>query len=72
MQPTGEIFDLLEYIHSRLLHRHGVSHMHPVTQVGIHHRSSWHVSIEDHPEIVLKGSVLFSDEVDGSCLDSMD
>ena len=48
----GELHDLLEYLLSRLIFKHGVWHMHPRGELGLHHAGSWHVSIEDAPQIV--------------------
>ena len=53
VQQKGELYDLLEYAWERLVYRHGVYHLHPVNEVGVHHRHSWHVSIEDSPAVVI-------------------
>ena len=52
VMQEGELHDLLEYLLSRLSFKHSVWHMHPNGEVGLHHADSWHVSIEDVPEIV--------------------
>ena len=51
VQQTGELYDLLEYAWERLVYRHGMYYLHPVNEVGLHHRHSWHVSIADSPAI---------------------
>ena len=52
VRQEGELHDLLEYLLSRLSFKHSVWHMHPNGEVGLHHANSWHVSIEDGPQIV--------------------
>ena len=52
VRQEGELHDLLEYLLARLSFKHSVWHMHPKGEVGLHHAMSWHVSIEDGPEIV--------------------
>ena len=47
VMQEGELHDLLEYLLARLIFKHGVWHMHPTNEVGLHHAMSWHVSIED-------------------------
>ena len=46
-----EFYDLLEYCWQRLVYTHGVVHLQPVEEVGVHHRHSWHVTIECSPKI---------------------
>lgn len=52
-----ELYDLLEYFHDRLIHRHGCYYLEPVKEVGIHHRFSWHVTIDDFPQMEIHGSL---------------
>ena len=52
VMQEGELPDLLEYMLSRLTFKHGAYHLHPIEEVGLHHAMSWHVTIEDLPEIV--------------------
>ena len=51
VMQEGELHDLLEYLLARLIFKHSVWHMHPTEEVGLHHAMSWHVSIEDDPEM---------------------
>ena len=44
-----ELHDLLEYIHARLEYKHSCYYFHPKEEVGLHHRFSWHVSVEEFP-----------------------
>ena len=48
----GEMHDLLEYLLARLSFKHAVWYIHPRGEIGLHHAGSWHVSIEEAPQIV--------------------
>ena len=48
-EDSLELHDLLEYIHARLVFKHSCYYFHPREEVGVHHRWSWHVSVEDCP-----------------------
>ena len=52
VRQEGELHDLLEYLLARLSFKHSEWHMHPKDGVGLHHAMSWHVTIEDGPEVV--------------------
>ena len=41
-----ELTSLLSYLRDRLIHRHGVLHQCPRSEVGLHHAGTWHVTAQ--------------------------